>query len=50
MPDYKEMYLTMIQASEEAINILIKAQRECEEIYLASQKAEEDVPDSEKAE
>ena len=34
MPDYKQMYLIMIQASEEAINLLIKAQQECEELYL----------------
>ena len=35
MPDYKEMYLKMVQASERAINILIEAQRECEEMYLS---------------
>ena len=32
--DYKEMYLTMMRASEKAIRILIKAQQECEELYL----------------
>ena len=32
--DYKEMYLKMVRATEEAMNILIRAQRECEEIYL----------------
>lgn len=36
MPDYKEMYLTLIRASEEALDILIAAQRKCEEIYLAA--------------
>ena len=33
--DYKEMYLKMVRASERAINILIEAQRECEEMYLS---------------
>lgn len=47
MPDYKEMYLTMVRASEEAINILIAAQQRCEELYLSS---EEDIPDSQRAE
>lgn len=36
MPDYKEMYLTMVRASEDAINSLIAAQQKCEEMYLAS--------------
>lgn len=40
MPDYKTMYLTMVQASEDAINLLIKAQRECEELYLSSAEPE----------
>ena len=31
MPDYKGMYLTMLRASESAIDLLIKAQRACEE-------------------
>ena len=35
MPNYKEMYLKMVRASERAINILIEAQRECEEMYLS---------------
>ena len=35
MPDYKEMYLKMVRASEKAINILVEAQRECEELYLS---------------
>ena len=34
MPDYKEMYLTMIRASEKAINTLVEAQKKCEEMYL----------------
>ena len=36
MPDYREMYLKMVRASEEAIRILIKAQQECEELYLSA--------------
>ena len=35
MPDYKEMYLTLFRASEEAINLLIAAQRICEELYIS---------------
>lgn len=46
MPDYKEMYLTMVRAAEGAINILtevektakilIAAQQNCEELYINS--------------
>lgn len=36
MPDYKEMYLTMVRASEGAINTLVEAQRKCEEVYISS--------------
>ena len=32
--DYKEMYLKMMRASEEAIRIIIEAQHECEEMYV----------------
>ena len=32
--NYKEMYLTMMRASEKAIRILIEAQQACEEMYL----------------
>ena len=32
--DYKEMYLKMVRETEKAIDILIKAQQECEEMYL----------------
>lgn len=35
MPYYKEMYLKMFRASEEAVNILIAAQQECEELYIS---------------
>ncbi len=40
MPDYKEMYLKMFRASEKAIELLIAAQRECEEMYLSAKEAE----------
>ena len=40
MPDYKKMYLTLFHASEAAINLLVRAQRECEELYLSSPEAE----------
>ncbi len=36
MTDYKKLYLKLFNASEDAINLLIKAQRECEEIILSS--------------
>lgn len=34
MPDWKEMYLTLFRETEKAINILIEAQRRCEEMYI----------------
>jgi hypothetical protein len=40
MPDYKEMYLKLFQASEQAANILIAVQRECEALYISSPKPE----------
>ena len=38
--DYKEMYLKMMRASEEAIRILIQAHQECEEMYVTTQELE----------
>ena len=40
MSDYKELYLTMFRACEEAIQTLMDAQRACEERYaeLSDQK------------
>ena len=38
--DYKEMYLKMMRANEEAIRILVAAQRECEEMYLNAPEPE----------
>ena len=48
MPNYKEMYLKMVRASERAINILIEAQQECEEMYLSGPELMV-FPDKEKA-
>lgn len=49
MPDYQEMYLTMVRASEKALRqleeaseLLIAAQRRCEELYLAAEEEEEE--------
>ena len=33
-PNYKEMYFKLMAATEDAIETLIAAQRECEEIYM----------------
>lgn len=47
MPDYKEMYLKMMRASEKALREmeaasaeLIAAQRACEEMYISQPEAE----------
>lgn len=40
MPDYKKMYLRLFRASEEAVNLLIVAQRECEELYVNAPEPE----------
>ena len=44
MPDYKEMYLIMMRASEKALRhmeaaeeLIIEAQRRCEELYLSEE-------------
>lgn len=34
MSDYKELYLNLFRATEEALRILIKTQQDCEEGYL----------------
>ena len=45
MPDYKEMYLTMLRASErarmlmeEAEKEIVKAQQKCEELYISDER------------
>ena len=35
MPNYKQMYSKLFRATEDAINILIAAQQECEELYIS---------------
>lgn len=40
MPDYQAMYEKLFRATEEAVNILIAAQQECEEMYLNAPEPE----------
>lgn len=40
MPGYKEMYVKLFRASEDAVNPLIAAQRECEELYVSAPEPE----------
>ena len=40
MPDYKEMYLHLMRETEKAARILIKAQQDCEEMYLSASDPE----------
>ena len=42
LPDYKEMYSIMYRAIDDAIQILIEAQEECEELFFASYGQEEE--------
>ncbi len=37
MIDYKELYIKLFQATDKAVNILIAAQRECEEMYVSAE-------------
>ncbi len=37
MPDYKKMYLTLLQAQTEAIELLQKAAQKAEDIYISSE-------------
>ena len=36
MADYKAMYLAAMDAMEQAVALLIEAQRRCEELYVTS--------------
>lgn len=53
MPDYKEMYLKLFRATENAMRILEETQLECEEMYISSPEPEirllEDLTDSDTA-
>ena len=40
-PDYKELYLKMMGQAERAIDILISAQRDCEEAVLSAEDNDE---------
>lgn len=35
MPNYKAMYMKLLHASEQAVNLLIAAQLECEELGVS---------------
>ncbi|MGM9554435.1 MAG: hypothetical protein ACI3V2_09035 [Faecousia sp.] len=37
MADFKQMYFHIAHATEEAIRLLVQAQQECEELYLATE-------------
>ena len=45
MADYKQMYLKLLNATENAMETLIAAQRQCEELYIQT----EEQTDSEEA-
>lgn len=36
MSDYKKMYLTMVDAAERAMAVLIEAEQVCEELYVSA--------------
>ncbi|WP_164919060.1 MULTISPECIES: hypothetical protein [Acutalibacteraceae] len=40
MPDYKDMYQKLFCATENAIDMLISAQREVEEVYISDPEPE----------
>lgn len=40
MPDFEEMYYTLMRASEEALRIMIEAQKEYEEMYISNGESE----------
>ncbi len=42
MPDYKQLYLTLLDGVEKAINLLTDTQRACEEIYIDTDEIKED--------
>ncbi len=41
MPDYKQMYLKLLDGVEKAINLLVDAQKSCEQIYIDTDEIEE---------
>ena len=40
-PDYKELYYKLFRATEEAMQLLIRAQEEGEELYMSAEGEEE---------
>ena len=38
MADYKKMNVTMVDAAEKAMELLIEAQRQCEELYIETEE------------
>ena len=40
MADYKKLYIHLFRAVTKSIDILVKAQQECEEMYISSQEPE----------
>ena len=41
MPDYKQLYLTLLDGVEKAINLLIDTQKACEDIYVDTDETQE---------
>ena len=39
MADYKKMYVTMVNAAEKAMELLIEAQRQCEALYIETEES-----------
>ncbi len=48
MADYRAMYHKMMRATEQALHIIITAQRECEELYLQSDETAVNIVTTEK--
>ncbi len=40
-PNYKEMYFKLMAATADAIEILIQAHNECEELYISAEEGGE---------
>lgn len=40
MADYREMYLHLMRETDKAIELLIQAQRDCEEMYISAPEPE----------
>lgn len=38
MPDWKEMYLTLMRSTEQAVRVLTEAQQKCEELYIEAEE------------